>query len=90
VQVQNGDVVFLPRASQTIPGRPIVGVVFLTRDLAAVRHCLDAAHISPAARVETAEYESVIVGPRGTFGLWMEFREVRGAGGSAAGARERR
>lgn len=77
VRVQNGEVVFLPKSSQIIPGRPIVGVVFLTRDLAALQRCLNAAHIAPAARVEAAQHRSVIVGPQQTLGLWLEFRELR-------------
>jgi len=77
VQVQNGDVVFLPRSSQTIPGRPIVGLVFLTRNLDALRHCLDASHIAPATHVEAADHESVIVDPQQAFGMWLEFRQLR-------------
>jgi catechol 2,3-dioxygenase-like lactoylglutathione lyase family enzyme len=77
VRVQNGEVVFLPKSSQIIPGRPIVGVVFLTRDLAALQRCLSAAHIPSAAHVEAAHHRSVIVGPQQTLGLWLEFRELR-------------
>lgn len=77
VQVQNGEVVFLPKSSQTIPGRPIVGIVFLTRDLAALQRCLNAAHIPSAAHVEAAHRRSVIIGPQQTLGLWLEFRELR-------------
>ena len=77
VQVQNGEVVFLPKSSQIIPGRPIVGVVFLTRDLAALQRCLIAAHIPSAAHVEAAHHRSVIIAPQQTLGLWLEFRELR-------------
>jgi len=70
-------VVFLPKSSQIIPGRPIVGVVFLTRDLAALQGCLNAAHIPSAAHVEAAHHRSVIIGPQQTLGLWLEFRELR-------------
>ncbi len=77
VEVQNGDVVFLPESSQIVPGRPIVGLVFLTRDLAALQRCLDAAHIPAAAHVEAPHHRSVIVGPWQTLGLWLEFRQLR-------------
>jgi catechol 2,3-dioxygenase-like lactoylglutathione lyase family enzyme len=77
VQVQNGEVVFLPKSSQIIAGRPIVGVVFLTRDLAALQRCLDAAHIPSEAHVEAAHHRSIIIGPQQTLGLWLEFRELR-------------
>ncbi len=77
VQVQNGEVVCLPKSSQIIPGRPIVGVVFLTRDLAALERCLNAAHIPSAAHVEAARHRSVMIGPQQTLGLWLEFRELR-------------
>jgi catechol 2,3-dioxygenase-like lactoylglutathione lyase family enzyme len=77
VRVENGEVVFLPKSSQIIPGRPIVGVVFLTRDLAPLQLCLNAAHISLAAHVEAAHHRSVIIGPRQTLGLWLEFRQLR-------------
>ena len=77
VEVQNGDVVLLPRSSQTIPGRPIAGLVFLTRDLSAARHCLDSSHIAVAGHVEAAGYESIFVGPQQAFGMWIEFRQLR-------------
>jgi catechol 2,3-dioxygenase-like lactoylglutathione lyase family enzyme len=77
VRVQNGEVVFLPKSSQIIPGRPIVGVVFLTRDMAALQSCLSAAHIPSAAHAEGAHHRSVIIGPQQTLGLWLEFRELR-------------
>lgn len=77
VQVQNGEVVFLPATSQVIPGRPIVGVVFLTRDLAALQRCLTSAHIPSVAHVEAAHHRSIIIGPEQTLGLWLEFREPR-------------
>ena len=77
VEVQNGLVVFLPKSSQVIPGRPIVGVVFLTRDVAALERCLNAAHIPSAGHVEAADHRSVLIGPQQTLGLWLEFRELR-------------
>jgi catechol 2,3-dioxygenase-like lactoylglutathione lyase family enzyme len=77
VKVQNGEVVFLPKTSRITPGRPIVGVVFLTRDLAALQRCFDAAHIPAAARVEAAHHRLVMIGPQQTLGLWLEFRELR-------------
>jgi catechol 2,3-dioxygenase-like lactoylglutathione lyase family enzyme len=79
VRVQNGDVVFLPKSSQTILGRPLVGAVFLTRDLAALRRCLDAAHIPSTVNIEAADHRSIVVGPQQTLGMWLEFRQLQGA-----------
>ncbi len=77
VEVQNGLVVFLPKSSQVIAGRPIVGVVFLIRDAAALERCLNAAHIPSAAHVDAADHRSVLIAPQQTLGLWLEFRELR-------------
>jgi catechol 2,3-dioxygenase-like lactoylglutathione lyase family enzyme len=75
--VANGEVIFLPGNRQTIPGRPIVGVVFQTRDLSALHHTLQSTAIRDSARVETPTYRSIFIAPRDTHGVWLEFREQR-------------
>jgi catechol 2,3-dioxygenase-like lactoylglutathione lyase family enzyme len=76
--VENGgEVIFLPGKRQLLPGRPIVGIVFRTRDLSAALHALRSAGVEGPRSVETPAYRSLIVHPHDTRGVWLEFREDR-------------
>jgi catechol 2,3-dioxygenase-like lactoylglutathione lyase family enzyme len=76
--VENGgEIIFLPRTRQLLPGRPIVGIVFRTRDLSAARRALRSATVEGPRPVETPAYRSLIVSPHDTRGVWLEFRENR-------------
>jgi catechol 2,3-dioxygenase-like lactoylglutathione lyase family enzyme len=75
--VANGEVIFLPASRQIIPGRPIVGVVFRTRDLSAVQRVLRSANAHEPVKLETDTYRSLFVASRDTHGVWIEFREPR-------------
>ena len=76
-RVANGEVIFLPASRQIIPGRPIVGVVFRTRDLSALQRVLRSANVHEPVKLETATYRSLFVNSRDTHGVWIEFREPR-------------
>lgn len=76
--VENGgEVIFLPVKRQLLPGRPIVGIVFGTRDLPAALHALRSAGVKGPRSVEAPAYRSLIVSPQDTRGVWLEFRENR-------------
>lgn len=76
--VENGgEVIFLPSKRQLLPGRPIVGIVFRTRDLPAALHVLRTAGVEGPRSVETPAYRSLIVSPHDTRGVWLELRENR-------------
>lgn len=73
-----GEVIFLPASRQVIPGRPIVGIVFRTRDLSAALRVLHSAGVAGPKSIETPTYRSLFVEPRDTHGVWLEFRQTRG------------
>ena len=76
--VENGgEVIFLPSKRQLLPGRPIVGIVFRTRDLSAAHQVLRTAGVEGPRSVETPAYRSLIVSPHDTRGVWLELRENR-------------
>ena len=76
--VENGgEVIFLPSKHQLLPGRPIVGIVFRTRDLSAALHVLRSAGVEGPRSVETPAYRSLTVSPQDTRGVWLEFRQNR-------------
>jgi len=76
--VENGgEVIFLPRQRQLLPGRPIVGIVFRTRNLSAARHVLRTAGVESPRSVATQAYRSLFVPPHASRGVWLEFRESR-------------
>jgi catechol 2,3-dioxygenase-like lactoylglutathione lyase family enzyme len=75
--VANGEIVFLPSERQVTRGRPIVGVVFRTRDLSALQHALRSADVHHPVSLDTATYRSVFIAPQDTHGVWLEFRELR-------------
>jgi catechol 2,3-dioxygenase-like lactoylglutathione lyase family enzyme len=76
--VENGgEVIFLPDKRQLLPGRPIVGIVFRTRDLSAAREALRSAGVKDPRSVVTPAYRSLIVSPQDTRGVWLELRENR-------------
>lgn len=69
------EVVFLPGARQSIPGRRIVGAVLRTRDLEALRRVLAGTSLKAPPIVRTAAGRSAFVPPAIAHGLWLEFRE---------------
>ncbi len=73
--VQNGHVVLLPKQHQWVEGRPVIGAVFLVRDVATTAHYLDASKVSFVWRKTSSGRRRLIVKPRDTCGLWLEFRE---------------
>lgn len=76
--VENGgEVIFLPDKRQLLPGRPIVGIVFRTRDLPAALRTLRTAEIKGVASIDAPAYRSLIVSPHDTRGVWLELREPR-------------
>ncbi|HEY6924369.1 MAG TPA: VOC family protein [Steroidobacteraceae bacterium] len=72
-----GEVIFLPIKRQLLAGRPIVGIVFRTRDLSAADQALRSAGVKDLESVETPAYRSLLVSPHDTCGVWLEFRERR-------------
>ncbi len=74
-KVQNGEVIFLPVSRQVIHGRPIIGVVFATRDLDGLRRALSAGHLPTGTEVNAADYQSLVLEPKQTAGVWLEFRQ---------------
>jgi hypothetical protein len=71
---QGGKVIFLPQRRQIIPGRPIVGLVMRVRDLSATLQALRSGDIHPVRRPDPG-YPNVLVSPRDTHNVWIEFRE---------------
>jgi catechol 2,3-dioxygenase-like lactoylglutathione lyase family enzyme len=72
-----GEAIFLPTTRQILPGRPIVGIVFQTKDLNALNRDLRSGGVIPASKRETRTYRSTFIAPRDTRGVWLEFREPR-------------
>jgi hypothetical protein len=72
-----GEVIFLPANRQLLPGRPIVGIVFRTSDLSTTLRVLRSAGVQGPQSIETPTYRSLVVLPRDTPGVWLEFREPR-------------
>lgn len=72
VGLSSGEVIILPPAHRTVPGRPVFGAGFQVADLAAVRRTLEAAGIAPAGG--TTSGTRLMVGPDVAHGLWIEFR----------------
>jgi len=71
--VTNGEVLILPRSSQLIRGRQVIGATFEVENLERVRQRLDLFEI-PWTRGGTEDL-SLIVAPDATHGMWLEFRE---------------
>jgi hypothetical protein len=69
----NGEVLILPRSSQLLRGRQVIGATFEVEDLDRVRQRLDVFGI--AWKMGGTEDLSVIVAPDATHGMWVEFRE---------------
>ncbi len=72
-----GEAIFLPTTRQIFPGRPIVGIVFQTKDLNALNREIRSGGIIPASTRKTKAYRSTFIAPRDTHGVWLEFREPR-------------
>jgi hypothetical protein len=77
--LDEGVVVMLPRSEQIVPGRKIIGATLEVRDLGALIEAF-----SPSARdahswVGFPWMDGVLLPPGATHGLWLEFRERRGA-----------
>ena len=76
--VENGgEVVLLPSQRQLLPGRPIVGIVFRTRDLSAALQALRLGRVEGVRSIDTPAYRGLIVPPHDTRGVRLEFRENR-------------
>jgi hypothetical protein len=71
--ITNGEVLILPRSSQLLRGRQVIGATFEVEDLDRVRQRLDIFGI--AWKMGGTENLSVIVAPDATHGMWVEFRE---------------
>lgn len=71
--VSNGEVLILPRSSQIIPDRPVMGATFEVEDLDKVRDRLRIFGIAWTAA--GTENQSIVVAPDATHGMWVEFRE---------------
>lgn len=74
----SGKVVFLPAEHQILRGRPVVGIIFQTKDLNTLDREIRSGGIIPASTRKTTAYRSTFVAPRDTHGVWLEFREPRG------------
>jgi len=72
VTLAQGEVVILPASHQVVAGRPIVGMSVRVTDVDRVARQLSSAGIE--ARAETGALRRVIVPPRETHGVWLEFR----------------
>ncbi len=70
-----GDVVFLPRERQVVPGRRIVGATLRVRSLAVAEAVLEQGGQKASARVRSGEGQSLFLPPALTHGLWLELRE---------------
>jgi len=71
--VTNGELLILPRSSQLLRGREVIGATFEVEDLDRVRQRLDIFGI--AWKMGGTEDLSIIVAPDATHGMWVEFRE---------------
>jgi hypothetical protein len=71
--VSNGEVLILPRSSQIIEDRPVIGATFEVEDIEKVRRRLDIFGIAWIAA--GTENRSIVVAPDATHGMWVEFRE---------------
>lgn len=80
-----GFVVLLPASRRIVADRPIVGVTFRVRDLAAARRAVEKGGVEVSATVEHAAGASLFLPPDLAHGLWIELREE--AGDDAAGHR---
>ncbi len=74
VRVGRGEVLLLPAAQRLVADRAIVGATLLTRDLQAVRDQLATANLRAPDMIETGDRRSILLAPRVTHGLWLEFR----------------
>lgn len=72
---EEGFVVLLPASRRITAGRPIVGVTFRVRELAAARRALESGGVEIPATVEHAAGASVFLPPEVAHGLWVELRE---------------
>lgn len=72
-----GFVVLLPASRRLAADRPIVGVTFRVRELAAARRALEAGGVEVPATVEHAAGASVFLPPELAHGLWVELRAER-------------
>jgi Glyoxalase-like domain len=75
--MQNGEITILPNSNRLIRGRPIVGAVLRTADLAAVERLVRASGGPEPRRMSAPGHESLLVGPEVGQGLWLEFRQFR-------------
>ncbi|HEV8464297.1 MAG TPA: VOC family protein [Pseudolabrys sp.] len=71
--VQNARIVLLPSSRQLVPGRPIIGVEFEVRDLAAAAEYLGRRASSFSGRSEMSDEKRVFVAPADAHGLWLAF-----------------
>jgi hypothetical protein len=73
-RLPEGEVLIIPAARQTVPGRRIVGVTMAAKSLDLVRAVLSRA--SPTVR-DAALFKgrSVFLPPAITHGIWIELRE---------------
>jgi hypothetical protein len=72
VTLAEGEVVILPASRQLLPGRPIIGASFQVSNLGATRDVLAKAGIP--LWTGPGLVDRVVVEPRHTHGLWLEFR----------------
>lgn len=72
-----GDIVFLPKDRQLVPGRRIVGATLRVQSLAAVQALLARGGLPVPARVVGLGLQgaSIFLPPAVTHGLWLELRE---------------
>lgn len=70
-----GFVTLLPASRRIAANRPIVGVTFRVRDLAAARRALESGGVAAPAAVEHSGGASVFLPPELAHGLWVELRE---------------
>lgn len=66
------ELVFLPAAAQTVPGRTIVGATVVVRSLEAVRRILDQNRVRHI-EVPGCDRDSIWVAPSTAHGMWLEF-----------------
>jgi catechol 2,3-dioxygenase-like lactoylglutathione lyase family enzyme len=73
-RLSEGEVLVVPAARQTVPGRRIVGVTMVTKDIELVKAALSKA---PAAIRDAAivKGRSVFLPPSITHGIWIELRD---------------
>ena len=73
ITLGEGDVFILPESHQLLPGRPLVGASFRVQDLDTVRRMLADGRVTPWPGAPAPQ--RVVVEPKASHGLWIEFRQ---------------